>query len=188
MYQARTAADAHGLALHLDGARLWNAAVALGVPPAAIAGPFDTVSVCLSKGLGAPIGSVLVGADDLIARARRWRKVLGGGMRQAGIIAAAGLYAIEHNIDRLATDHANARRLADGLDSVAGVRVSGHATNMVFITFEGGSAAADGARDALGAAGITIRTAGATARLVTHLDVDIDAVDRLVGVLAERAA
>ncbi len=188
MHEARAAADAHGLALHLDGARLWNAAVDLGVTPATIAGPFDTVSVCLSKGLGAPVGSVLVGTDELIAKARRWRKVLGGGMRQAGIIAAAGLYAIEHNIARLAIDHANAARLAVGLRAVPGVQVTGQGTNMVFIDFDGGPAAAERARVELDAAGIAIRTAGSSARLVTHLDIDADAVDRLVGLLAERAA
>ena len=110
---ARTCVDDRGLALHLDGARIWNAAVAMGVPPATVAEPFDSVSVCLSKGLGAPVGSVLVGTARLIAEARRWRKMLGGGMRQAGIIAAAGIYALDHHIDRLADDHANAQLLRE---------------------------------------------------------------------------
>ncbi len=129
---ARDFADRHGLGLHLDGARLWNAAVSLGLSPAEVAAPFDTVSVCLSKGLGAPVGSVLCGSAELVSAARRWRKVLGGGMRQAGIIAAGGLYALQHHIDRLADDHANAQRLAAGLDAIEGVTVTECNTNMVF--------------------------------------------------------
>ncbi|MCW5622370.1 MAG: low-specificity L-threonine aldolase, partial [Burkholderiales bacterium] len=110
--RAHAFARAHGLGLHLDGARLFNAAVEQGVPVGEIARWFDTVSVCLSKGLGAPVGSVLCGSAGHIAKARRWRKVLGGGMRQAGVLAAAGIYALENHIERLAEDHANARRLA----------------------------------------------------------------------------
>lgn len=130
--EARELADRHGLGLHLDGARLWNAAVSLGLSPAEVAEPFDTVSVCLSKGLGAPVGSVLCGTGDLVGKARRWRKLLGGGMRQAGIIAAGGLYALQHHIDRLADDHANAARLAAGLADIDGITVTGCDTNMVF--------------------------------------------------------
>ncbi len=130
--EARDFADRHGLGLHLDGARLWNAAVSLSCSPAEVADPFDTVSVCLSKGLGAPVGSVLCGTDELVGRARRWRKVLGGGMRQAGIIAAGGLHALQHHIDRLADDHANAQRLAAGLAAIDGITVTGCNTNMVF--------------------------------------------------------
>ena len=129
---ARDFADDHGLGLHLDGARLWNAAVALSLSPAEVAAPFDTVSVCLSKGLGAPVGSVLCGSSELVSAARRWRKVLGGGMRQAGVIAAGGLYALQHHIDRLADDHANAQRLAAGLAAIDGITVTGCNTNMVF--------------------------------------------------------
>ncbi|MDG2123542.1 MAG: low-specificity L-threonine aldolase, partial [Verrucomicrobiales bacterium] len=109
---ARALADRHNLLLHLDGARLFNAAVASGRSAADIAAPFDSVSLCLSKSLGAPIGSVLAGSVDFIARARRWRKMVGGGMRQAGILAAAGIHALENNIDRHAEDHANAKALA----------------------------------------------------------------------------
>ena len=112
MAEATALARAHGLACHLDGARAFNAATALGVSIAEVAAPFDTISVCLSKGLGAPIGSTLVGSAALIAKARRIRKMVGGGLRQVGVIAAAGLYALEHNVARLADDHANARRLA----------------------------------------------------------------------------
>ena len=130
---AREIAAARGLAMHLDGARLWNAAVKQGVPPRTIAQDFDSVSVCLSKGLGAPVGSVLCGSRDFITEARRWRKMLGGGMRQAGIIAAAGRYAIAHNIARLAEDHEHAARLAAGLARHAELAVSPAQTNMVFV-------------------------------------------------------
>ena len=109
---ATAVARRHGLACHLDGARVFNAAQALGVPVDVVAQPFDTVSVCLSKGLGAPVGSVLVGSAALIEKGRRLRKMLGGGLRQTGILAAAGLYALDHNVERLADDHANARALA----------------------------------------------------------------------------
>lgn len=125
-----------GLGLHLDGARLFNAAVKQGVPVDEITGYFDTISFCLSKGLGAPVGSVLCGSKELIQKAHRWRKVLGGGMRQAGILAAAGIYALDNNVERLAEDHANAAALAAGLGFVAGLTVDYGATqtNMVFIS------------------------------------------------------
>ena len=116
--QARAFTREHGLALHLDGARLYNAAVKLSVDAREITQHFDSVSVCLSKGLGAPVGSVLCGSPELIAKARRLRKMVGGGMRQAGILAAAGLYALDNNVQRLADDHANAHYLADGLRAV----------------------------------------------------------------------
>jgi threonine aldolase len=123
------------LAAHLDGARLWNASVASGVAERDYAAPFDSVSVCFSKGLGAPVGSCLAGTAEFIARARRFRKMFGGGMRQAGIIAAGALYALEHHRARLAEDHANAKALAEGLARVPGVEVdvSGVQTNMVVI-------------------------------------------------------
>ena len=122
----------HGLNLHLDGARLFNAAIAEGVSVGDYGSLVDSVSVCLSKGLGAPVGSVLVGSKEFILSARRWRKMLGGGMRQAGVLAAAGLYALEHHVDRLAEDHAHATRLAEGLLEKVGGRIE-QATNMVFI-------------------------------------------------------
>ena len=131
--EGRATADRHGLSYHLDGARLWNAAAALGVPPADVAAPFDTVSVCLSKGLGAPVGSVLVGSAELIRSARRWRKALGGGMRQVGVVAAAGLYVLDHHVDRLADDHRNAARLAEGLGAIEGITIESCDTNMVFL-------------------------------------------------------
>ncbi|SAL67047.1 low-specificity L-threonine aldolase [Caballeronia humi] len=121
-----------GLATHLDGARVFNAAVASGKPVGELTAPFDSISICCSKGLGAPIGSVLVGSRSLIEVAHRWRKVLGGGMRQAGVIAAACLYALDHHIEGLAEDHANAARLAEGLSQIDGISIQSQATNMVF--------------------------------------------------------
>jgi threonine aldolase len=121
----------HGLALHLDGARLMNAQVASGVSARELSAPFDTVSICLSKGLGAPVGSLLAGSAATIKHAHRRRKMLGGGMRQAGILAAAGLYALEHHVARLAEDHANARRIADGIARAPGLTVPVPETNIV---------------------------------------------------------
>jgi threonine aldolase len=165
---ARELADAHHLAMHLDGARLWNAAVKRGVPPRAIAQDFDSVSVCLSKGLGAPVGSVLCGGRDFIKAARRWRKMLGGGMRQAGIIAAAGRYALANNIARLAEDHENAARLAAGLAKHAELKVAPAVTNMVFVVVPENIAASFAAH--LAAEGV--RPYGTTRqRWCTHLDV-----------------
>ena len=132
--QARTLCDRHGLQLHMDGARFFNACVALECAPAAMADFCDTVSICLSKGLGAPVGSVLVGPEDFIEQARRWRKMLGGGMRQAGIIGAAGLYALQHNRARLADDHAHAALVAQSLRGrFADDHCVQHATNMLHV-------------------------------------------------------
>ena len=158
-----------GLAVHLDGARIWNAAVALDLPPAELAAPADSVMCCLSKGLCAPVGSLLCGPADLIARARRYRKALGGGMRQAGVLAAAGLVALRTMRERLAEDHANARFLAEALADVPGVRVDPAEvqTNMVLVG-TGRWAAADVAQ-ALRLAGVAAGATGpATLRLVTH--------------------
>ena len=176
----------HGLSHHLDGARLWNAAVALGVSPAAVAAPFDSVSVCLSKGLGTPVGSVLVGPADLIDEAHKWRKMLGGGMRQAGIVAAAGLYALEHHIERLAEDHANAARLAEGLGAIDGVKIDSCATNMVFIRLD--DQRHDDIPDLqeqLEARGVHTRWSGSQSRLVTHLDVSTADIDTAIEAFAE---
>jgi threonine aldolase len=172
-----------GLALHLDGARLFNAAVAGGVPAREIARHFDSVSVCLSKGLGAPVGSVLVGSTALIDKARRWRKVTGGGWRQAGILAAAGTHALDHHVARLADDHARAARLAEGLREVSGVELLGQYTNMVFV-----SVPAERLHDLdvhLQAAHIRISIGYLpTLRLVTHLDIDDDGVQRTLEAFA----
>jgi threonine aldolase len=175
--QARRCAKSHNLAMHLDGARVFNAAVHLGVPVSLIAAHFDSVSVCLSKGLGAPVGSLLCGSAELVAKAHRWRKVAGGGMRQAGILAAAGIYALEHNVDRLAEDHENARLLASGLGHIEELFVTPAQTNMVFVTPPPGSAA--DLREALALQGILIG-GGDNLRLVTHLDVSSEEIERTV--------
>jgi len=172
--EATALARAHGLGCHLDGARAFNAAVALGLPISDIVAPFDTVSICLSKGLGAPIGSLLVGEAELINRARRIRKMLGGGLRQVGVLAAAGIYALEHNVDRLAIDHANAKLLAEGLASFEGVSVVQPDTNIVFV--EVASQIAEAFAGHLAGAGIGITGTYGKTRWVTHLDVDKAAV------------
>ena len=164
----RELADRRGLALHLDGARLWNAAVSQGVAPRDIAQGFDSVSVCLSKGLGAPVGSLLCGSRDFVVAARRWRKMLGGGMRQAGILAAAGSHALAHNIARLAEDHANAARLREGLARHPQLDVAPAPTNMIFVGVPQAIAAALAAH--LAADGILL-TGTTRQRWVTHLDV-----------------
>jgi len=176
---AHDVARLHGLGLHLDGARLYNAAVACGVPAREIARHFDTVSICLSKGLGAPVGSVLVGSHALIDKARRWRKVTGGGWRQAGILAAAGLYALDHHVARLADDHHRAAYLAGRLREIAGIDLLGQYTNMVFIDVP-----AEHLRDLdvhLREAGIRISIGYLpTLRLVTHLDIGDADIERTV--------
>ena len=174
---AEKCARSHGLALHLDGARVLNAAVELGVPVARIASHFDSVSVCLSKGLGAPVGSVLCGSAELINKAHRWRKVAGGGMRQSGILAAAGIYALENNIERLAEDHRNAQLLAKGLGAIEGLTVTPAQTNILFVTPPAGSAAK--LREAVAVEGILLG-GGDTLRLVTHLDVTEEGAERTV--------
>lgn len=178
MHESVEVARAHGLAAHLDGARVWNAAVDLGVAPRVLTEPFDSVSVCLSKGLGAPVGSVLVGTADLVKEARKWRKMLGGTMRQVGLIAAAGLFALEHNLDRLAEDHRNAQALADGLGTIAGVTIDSVHTNMVFATLP--VLDSNAFVDAMAAEGIEVRLVGQQTRMVTHLDVSADDVAAVV--------
>ncbi|MDO9622659.1 MAG: low-specificity L-threonine aldolase [Pseudomonas sp.] len=179
---ARELTRRRGLALHLDGARLYNAAVKLGVPAQEITQYFDSVSVCLSKGLGAPVGSVLCGSDELIGKARRWRKMVGGGMRQAGIVAAAGLYALEHQVARLAEDHANAERLGDGLRGL-GYAVEPVQTNMVYAQV--GEQA--GALKAFCAERGIKLTAAPRLRMVTHLDVNAADIERVLEAFAEFA-
>jgi threonine aldolase len=182
--QAGEFAREKSLQLHLDGARVFNAAVEGRVPVAEIARPFDSVSFCLSKGLGAPVGSLLCASRDLILRARRWRKMLGGGMRQAGVLAAAGIYALEHNVERLREDHENARVLADGLSRIEGIAVApgGAQTNMVFITVDSTRSAA--LREHLRKSDILV-SGQRTIRLVTHLDVDAGDVRRFVRTVEE---
>ncbi|HZF84341.1 MAG TPA: GntG family PLP-dependent aldolase [Burkholderiaceae bacterium] len=214
---ATVLARKHGLATHLDGARLFNAAVAQsqsqpesvrpepveGLAPAStlrqahdrpssartelvfeearrIASQFDSVSVCFSKGLGAPVGSALVGSREFIARAHRIRKMAGGGMRQAGLLAAAALHALDHHVERLAEDHALARRLAEGLAAVPGLRVEAPQSNIVFVDLEGDAAALGTALiEHLKAQGV-LATGLYRLRFVTHLDVDAEGVDRAI--------
>jgi threonine aldolase len=184
------AARARGLALHLDGARLCNAAVAQGLSAsaAALTAGFDTVSMCFSKGLGAPVGSVIAGSKALMDRAHRFRKMLGGGMRQAGILAAAALYALDHNVARLADDHANARLLAERLAQRPGISVNleGVQTNIVLVDLGPALPAAEAAAASLRAAGVLCFPFGPRRlRLVTHLDVDRAACERAAAIMAE---
>jgi threonine aldolase len=188
---ATSLARDRGLGRHLDGARLFNAAVAQAaamngdarVQARRIAGCFDSVSVCFSKGLGAPVGSALCGSGEFIARARRIRKMAGGGMRQAGVLAAAASHALDHHVDRLADDHALARRLADGLAGIEGLRVEPPQTNIVFVDLEGE------ARERSAGLLAHLRSEGVEAtglyrlRFVTHLDVDAPGVDRAVAAI-----
>ena len=168
---AAATAREFGLGFHLDGARLFNAAVKLNVPPTTIAQHFDTISICLSKGLGAPVGSLLCGSRELIKKARRWRKMLGGGMRQAGILAAAGIIALNDHVERLQEDHDNAAFLAEKLSAVDELHVDSDRvqTNMVFVGMRQGEPAALQAY--LRERGVLINS-GDPIRMVTHLDVN----------------
>jgi threonine aldolase len=197
--EVTSAAHALGMTTHLDGARIWNAAIFGNVSERELADGFDTVSVCLSKGLGAPAGSVIAGPRDFIKRCHRLRKMYGGGMRQSGILAAAGVYALDHHRARLAEDHANAKLLAEGLAGAKGVKVLAPQTNIVMIDLERGTtghmierAKAQGVM--LGAMRVDARShPGDLAnvqriRAVVHLDVDRAAVTRAAQVIAEIAA
>jgi threonine aldolase len=177
-YQREATEFAHsrGLATHLDGARIFNAIVKLGLGESDAVAGFDSVSVCLSKGLGAPAGSVLLGDAELVAKARRWRKALGGGMRQAGVLAAAGIYALEHNVRRLAQDHANADYLAAGL-SALGLRVEPPQTNILYVEIPAGQSR--GLAGHLAERGI-LATVSTRTRLVTHLDLTRAQIDNVL--------
>ena len=168
-------------AAHMDGARLFNAAIATGTDPARIVRDYDSVSICLSKGLGAPVGSVLVGSSDFIALAYRWRKMFGGGMRQAGVIAACGLYAIDNNIDRLSEDHERAHRLAVAVNSLSNfeVELDSVQSNMVFVrTLEG---IADNVVEHLTSQGVDILTINdSVVRAVTHLHITDEDIKRAI--------
>jgi threonine aldolase len=177
--EATALARRRGLAVHLDGARVFNAAVARGVPVGELTAPFDTVSVCFSKGLGAPIGSALCGPAPFIALARRARKQIGGGMRQVGLLAAAANHALDHHVDRLADDHALARRLAEGLQALPGLTVTPPHTNIVFVQVADGRGPALLAH--LQAHGV-LATGLIGLRFVTHLDVDSAGIDRAIAV------
>ena len=180
----RTIADDAGCGLHCDGARIWHAHIADGVPLATYGALFDTLSVCLSKGLGAPVGSVFVSTAERVARGRVIRKRLGGGMRQAGILAAAGSYALDHHLARLADDHARARRLADALAPFGVVDAQAVRTNIVLLDLTKSSVDAATVAGRAREGGVLVSVLGPRlGRLITHLDVTDDDVDRAIDVL-----
>ncbi len=180
---AAALARTHGLSVHLDGARLFNAVIASNRSATELAEPFDSVSVCLSKGLGAPLGSVLVGSEAFIEKARRLRKMLGGGMRQAGIVAAGGLYALEHNVDRLAEDHRRAKTLADGLARHSALSVQMPQTNMLFLTAD--SAIGEAFDAHLAQCGVLVSGRYGQQRWVTHKDLDDAAIEGALAVVED---
>jgi threonine aldolase len=188
MHQARALADKYNLKIHLDGARIFNAAVAQGVDVRELTRDADSLSFCLSKGLSAPVGSLVCGSADFIHEARRARKVLGGGMRQAGVIAAAGIVALEHMVDRLADDHANARRLAEGLADIPGISLDpGRVqTNIVYFDLEAG--APDAAEFCGRIAGLGVKmgpTGTRRIRAVTHYGIEADHIEQALAVVAQ---
>lgn len=170
----RAVVDGTGVRLHLDGARLWNAHVATGVGPAEYGVLFDTVNVCLSKGLGAPVGSVLAGSRETIAEARQWRKRMGAGWRQAGVLAAAGLYALDHHVDRIADDHANARMIAEIIAAEAPDVVDPAAVQTNIVLLDVGTRAPELVDLARAEGVLTSVVAPGIIRLITHLDVSAD--------------
>jgi len=176
--EAAALAKQHQLAFHLDGARLFNASIAQNISAREIAKHFDSVSICFSKGLGAPVGSMLLGSEELISKAKRWRKVLGGGWRQAGLLAAMANYALDNNVERLKDDHRRAAELANALSDITGIEVHGAYTSMVFITV---------ARERLQALsahmqehGIKLSAANPKIRLVMHLDIDDEGLEKII--------
>lgn len=176
--EAATLAKQHQLAFHLDGARLFNASVAQGIHAREIAKHFDSVSVCFSKGLGAPVGSILLGSEELISKARRWRKVLGGGWRQAGLLAAMANYALDNHVERLADDHRRAAELANALNDISAIEVNGAFTSMVFITVPKDRLAALAAH--MQSRNIKLSTGNSRIRLVMHLDIDDEDLRRII--------
>jgi threonine aldolase len=169
---------------HMDGARMFNAAIATGTDPARIVRDYDSISICLSKGLGAPVGSVLIGSSDFIAHAHRWRKMFGGGMRQAGVIAACGIYALDNHVDRLAEDHVRAHRLAEAVNAMDGftVNLDSVETNMVYIN---GELSAPQILEGLAANGVDVLEVGPTAvRAVVHLHITDEDIDRTIAAFA----
>lgn len=180
--QATKLAHDKGLATHLDGARVCNAAVKLGITPREVVQGFDSVSVCLSKGLGAPVGSVLLGSRPLIREAKRWRKMLGGGMRQAGVIAAGGLHALEHNIPRLAEDHDNAAYFAAELAKMRNLKVSAPQTNIFYVDIP--QFVLKGLGDVLELTRIRM-SLGPRTRIVTHMDASREDIDRAITVFGD---
>ena len=177
-------ARCHGLRLHLDGARLWNAAVATGIPEHEWAAPFDTISVCFSKGLGAPVGSALAGPRDFIARARRFKALFGGGIRQGGIVAAGALFALENNRSRLSEDHANASRLAQRLASLPGILLDPATVQTNIVRFRLRDIPAGSFVDRCHASGVHMLPTGASGVCtVTHLDVSAAEIEHVAEVI-----
>jgi threonine aldolase len=183
------AAREHGLKIHIDGARIFNAAIGLGVEPRLLAEPADTLTFCLSKGLSAPVGSVLVGPSNVIDEARRYRKMVGGGMRQAGILAAAGLVALQTSVARLADDHRRARRLAEGLARQFGISIDLATVQSNIVRFDVGGLGVNTAQfaDAMHQHGVKVSGGAAPSgvRMVTHRHIDDTAVDEALGAVAE---
>jgi threonine aldolase len=184
--EVSVAARSHGLAVHMDGARLWNAAVASGIPESQFASHCDSISVCFSKGLGAPVGSALVGGTEFIHRARRFRKMWGGGMRQAGILAAGALYALRHHRHRMAEDHANARKLAEGLARIKGVELATFPPETNIVRFKTPGRNAPSLVTALKERQVLVFDTGPdSVRAVTHLDVTTADIERAIEALAQ---
>ena len=182
--EVKSLAEERSLGLHLDGARIFNASVQENVPVSKIASYFDSVSICLSKGLGAPVGSILLGDIEFITQARRWRKMLGGGMRQSGILAAAGLYALKNNVIRLIEDHANAHKLANSLGSIDGIDAEPAYTNMVFVSVQ--EEKRQGLIEYLNKNNVLVTGfIGSRLRLVTHKDVNEAAIDKAINYFAD---
>ncbi len=183
MHQAVASARASGLAAHLDGARLWNAAIASGRTEQAWAAPFDTISVCLSKGLGAPVGSLLAGSTTLIEQAHRYRKMMGGGMRQVGVLAAAGRYALDHHRSRLADDHAHARRLAEAIAEIPTLQVDIDTVETNIVLFDVPESAPEAARR-LAQRGLGVVPFGPhRLRATTHFDVTSEDIDTAIALI-----
>jgi threonine aldolase len=183
----REVATKKGLRMHMDGARLWNACVATGISPKEYAAPFDSVSVCLSKGLGCPVGSLVAGSRDFIKRVHRFRKLVGGGMRQIGFLAAAGIYALDHHIDRLEEDHRKAKKLAQGLAGIKNLLIHPEEveTNILFFDVSPAERTAHEVAAALREKGVRVHpTAKTRIRCVAHLDVSFDEIDRALEVIA----
>jgi threonine aldolase len=184
--EVRELASARGLRIHMDGARLWNACVASGITPAEYAAFFDSISVCLSKGLGCPVGSLIAGSKEFIKRAHRFRKMLGGGMRQAGVLAAAGIYALDHHLQRLDEDHRKARRLAQGLANIKNILINPKEVETNILYFNTAPAGRD-AREiaaALKERGVLVHPTGKDLiRGVTHMDVSFDQIEQALDVI-----
>jgi threonine aldolase len=171
----------------MDGARLWNACVASGISPAEYAAPFDSISVCLSKGLGCPAGSLVVGSRDFVKRVHRFRKMVGGGMRQVGFLAAAGIYALDHHINRMEEDHRKAKKMAQGLARIKNllIRPEEVETNILFFDVSPAERTAQEVAAALGERGVRVHpTAKTRIRCVTHLDVSLADIDRALEIIA----